>query len=280
MDRLFPSSCAPIQKDSATARAIFSPQTHPIRSPSPAAKYLLAAGSPAAVIPTLSLLNYLHDPRLAIPYPPSVRHKSVYTELRRTPDPPTVPAHLVPHRILHPYHLLTHRVHLVPSPHVTETVWHSSPALPRIFSAYNYVLPLSVFASSPRAGRNETNTKAERRKAKLTLVACAGGEGESEEAGEMKLNIKTLKGTTFEIEAAAEASVRTPPLLAPLSFRTSRFNMGGSVRFRGGWPRGAWRLCCRAGLDLNLGFRGCSPRGGWVVGVVYCLVWSSESESG
>jgi UV excision repair protein RAD23 len=37
--------------------------------------------------------------------------------------------------------------------------------------------------------------------------ACAGGDRESEEAGEMKLNIKTLKGTSFEIEAAAEASV-------------------------------------------------------------------------
>jgi hypothetical protein len=81
----------------------------------------------------------------------------------------------------------------------------------------------------------------------------------------MKLNIKTLKGTTFEIEAAAEASVRTPPLLAPLSFRSSRVNMGGSVRFRGGWPRCAWRLCCRAGFDLNLGFQGVlRAAGGWL----------------
>jgi len=34
--------------------------------------------------------------------------------------------------------------------------------------------------------------------------------------GEMKLNVKTLKGTSFEIEASPEETVRPPSSRAPL----------------------------------------------------------------
>jgi hypothetical protein len=34
--------------------------------------------------------------------------------------------------------------------------------------------------------------------------------------GEMKLNVKTLKGTSFEIEASPEESVRPPSFRVPL----------------------------------------------------------------
>lgn len=46
-----------------------------------------------------------------------------------------------------------------------------------------------------------------------------------EASGEMKLNVKTLKGTNFEIEASPDASVR-PPL--PFS---SHSNPSDSVQF-------------------------------------------------
>ena len=46
-----------------------------------------------------------------------------------------------------------------------------------------------------------------------------------EASGEMKLNVKTLKGTNFEIEASPDASVR-PPLPRP-----SHFNPSDSVQF-------------------------------------------------
>jgi hypothetical protein len=42
----------------------------------------------------------------------------------------------------------------------------------------------------------------------------------------MKLNVKTLKGTNFEIEASPDASVR-PPLLP----RPCQFNPSDSVQF-------------------------------------------------
>lgn len=72
--------------------------------------------------------------------------------------------------------------------------------------------------------------------------------------GEMKLNVKTLKGTSFEIEASPEESVRFPfpyPLQSDrfraIHGRSARFS-GDTVRFHGGaarelraslvWPRG------------------------------------------
>lgn len=90
------------------------------------------------------------------------------------------------------------------------------------------------------------------------------GEGD---VADMKLFVKTLKGTNFEIEASPEASVRSLPP-SPLSF-----SLPQSARFRGNSPgirsirgafgcdfgigfgsggSGALRGC---GFDLNLGFR-------------------------
>jgi hypothetical protein len=82
----------------------------------------------------------------------------------------------------------------------------------------------------------------------------------------MKLNVKTLKGTSFEIEAAAEASVRHlpfpyPTLLPLVSLQSERLRAiigrfaGDGVRFCCDRARGVRRLFCREGFDLNLGFR-------------------------
>lgn len=62
-------------------------------------------------------------------------------------------------------------------------------------------------------------------------------------SGEMKLNVKTLKGTNFEIEASPDASVRPPfpVLLTPiraipcnsLRFRSIRVRLGAISRWSG-----------------------------------------------
>jgi len=64
-----------------------------------------------------------------------------------------------------------------------------------------------------------------------------------EASGEMKLNVKTLKGTNFEIEASPDASVRPPipVLLTPIrgipcnsrSFRSIRVRLGTISRWSG-----------------------------------------------
>lgn len=103
----------------------------------------------------------------------------------------------------------------------------------------------------------------------------------------MKFNVKTLKGTSFEIEAPAESSVRPLPLTIPPSRLASIRPIpciSGAIPcdFRGLCFLGALRLgdcaaLARVGYDLNLGFRGFCPRGGWL-GLTGLR--SSESGSG
>ena len=78
----------------------------------------------------------------------------------------------------------------------------------------------------------------------------------------MKLNVKTLKGTSFEIEASPEETVRPPflprPSLVFCSLQSERFRAirGRVARFgaalRGDCAPGRWGA--RGGGDLNLGF--------------------------